>query len=205
MMRLHNSSVVVFIFIDILLECTETNRSVHCSWSEVSMFLLSLLLLLINYESMAENWFCSSQGTSKCKLHFMQHLYNYETVHTVNVWLRPISNKLHTVEKWRVKFSIIYHNDYLLVGKTNRIAYFALDFHFVVCGIYFSVPFCIWAYIRLCLCICNASLYLCVGLHYAPVYFENWHDIIVVQLIQPSTKAIRCRMFSLACSKIDSI
>lgn len=37
------------------------------------------------------------------------------------------------------------------------------------------------------------------------LYIGNWHDIIAIQLIQRSTKAIRCRMFSLACSKIDLI
>lgn len=74
MMRLHNSSIVIVVCGVVVnrhtlkktLECNRMNRA-------DALFGTELLLLLINYESMAENWFCSSQTTSKCKLHSHTH------------------------------------------------------------------------------------------------------------------------------------
>lgn len=79
MMRLHNSSIVVivgFVIVIVIIVVVVVNRhllNIHIGmqWNESNghCYASVLLLLLINYESMAENWFCSSQATSKCKLH----------------------------------------------------------------------------------------------------------------------------------------
>lgn len=79
-------------------------------------------------------------------------------------------HELHTVEIWRVKFSIIQHTN--SSSMTARLSVFDR-----ICNAHYSMC-CLAFVLRLCI--------------------RNWHKIIAKQLIQPSTNTILCRMFSLA-------
>lgn len=198
MIRLHNSSIVDFI-INIITVNHIKHTKIYIYWNAVRRIeasivdltsLLLLLLLLINYESMVENWFFAAVRQHQNANYIHAHLYSYISTYTrrtIGKGKSPTNRIQLKNDAWNSRLFAITTICWLV----KRIASNILDCIFILS----SVLRFLCAFVHVCVCMCA----------YAPVYSENWHDIIAIQLIQPSTKAFRCRMFSLACSEIDLI